>query len=315
MFKDRSLLRLPEMVAGQRVTHLGMLIDPDKQSPDIARARVAQFSQQGGGAILIGGSGSIDDDIFQSTVEAVVGGGVSDIPVIIFPGHIRQIPKSPDKIAGVLNYQYILGSEGYDFDTVYPPEARHYVGQTLEKRGIASVSTLYVLCGDPQATVSRVTGVMPVDTSKPEEQERILRTVETWLQRGVDCVFFDAGSHAPTSANPDMVKAVSGLIDTTSPNTLLFVGGGVYHPHQAKPYKGVVDCISVGTYFEENGVTKMEEFMVNYRTDLFKINISRSEKRVNIFIRVFFQSSSVSKIIRSETNLNGNSGFFIKSKA
>lgn len=192
----------------------------------------------------------------QAVVEAPI-----EVPIIIFPGHVNQIPENPDRIAGVLNYSFIVGSEGYDFDTVYPPQARQYVDHTLQQRGIPSVSTLYVLCGDPSATVSQVTGIRPVDTNKEDEQERVLRTVSEWLERGVDCVFFDAGSHANTSANPDMVRAARSLIDTTSPDTLLFVGGGVYQPHQTTPYKGIADCISVGTYFEDNGVARMDEFM------------------------------------------------------
>lgn len=183
------------------------------------------------------------------------------LPIIIFPGHVAQIPQNPNGIAGVLNYTFIVGSDGYDFDTVYPPQARQYVDHTLLQRGIPSVSTLYVLCGDPSATVSQVTGIRPVDTNQPDEQERVLRTVSEWLERGVDCIFFDAGSHANTSANPDMVRATRTLIDNTSSDTLLFVGGGVYQPHQATPYRGVADCISVGTYFEDNGATNTDQFV------------------------------------------------------
>jgi len=265
MLKDGSLLRLSEMWSGQRYTRLAMLIDPPKQSPLVAQTRTAKFLQQGGNAVLIGGSGHIEEGVFQETVDSVVDASV-DVPIIIFPGHINQIPRRPDGITGVLNYSFIVGSEGYDFDVVYPPQARQYVHSTLSERGIPSISTLYVLCGDPNASVSRVTGIKPVDTGNVEEQERVLHSVQQWLQRGVDCVFFDAGSHASTSANPDMVRTARELIDEVSPDTLLFIGGGVYQPDNATPYKGVVDCISVGSYFEENGAVNVDQFLTAIRS-------------------------------------------------
>jgi heptaprenylglyceryl phosphate synthase len=108
MLIDGPPLRLTERLSGQRKTHLGMLIDPPKQSPDIAHARAIEFARQGGGAVLIGGSGFIDNGAFQQTVKAVVEAPV-EIPIVIFPGHINQIPQSPDRIAGVLNYSFIVG--------------------------------------------------------------------------------------------------------------------------------------------------------------------------------------------------------------
>jgi hypothetical protein len=48
MLIDRPPLRFPERLSDQRHTHLGMLIDPQKQSPDIAGARAVEFARQGG---------------------------------------------------------------------------------------------------------------------------------------------------------------------------------------------------------------------------------------------------------------------------
>ncbi len=195
MGKENLSPPLKEIWSGQTKTRLGMLIDPPKQSPAVSKERSIEFAKCGGEVILIGGSGFIDEDIFQETVQAVLD-AKTRFPVIIFPGHIGQIPKNPQGIAGVLNYQLILGEKGSDFDIAFPPRARVKLNEVLGQRRVPSISTLYILCGDPEASVSRVSGIYPVDLSQNDEPERVLNEVQKWLERKIDCVFLDAGSVA-----------------------------------------------------------------------------------------------------------------------
>lgn len=241
-------------------THIGMLIDPDKQTPTEALLRTQEFINQGGETILIGGSGYIDPTLFNETVENIVS-VTRDEKVIIFPGDIRQIPAEAYGITGVLNYSRIVGSMDSDSEAAYPAKAREYVNGKLVERKITSIPTLYILCGDERASVSKASGIKPVNLEYPMEQKRILEIITRHLRSSVSCVFFDTGSRSETSAPFDVIVEARKLIERYSPSALLFIGGGITEPKQATLYKGVVNCISIGTYFENNGATNTSEFI------------------------------------------------------
>lgn len=261
-----------EVVDQRTFSRLGMLIDPDKQDDSVAYFRTRSFLSQGGDnqAILIGGSGEIAPPVFQAAVDAVTAAldqTDAQTPIIIFPGHPLQIPDQETRadgtkrIAGVLNYKYIMGAaDSRPFEEVYPLKARQYVAHTLFSREIKSVSTLYILCGDPNATVSRVTGIQPIDTHDADEQRRVLEVVHSYVQNGIQCIFFDAGSQAQSSPSLDLIRGARNIINwqrfhTQVPTpTVLFVGGGISSPETAKPYAGLVEVASLGTIFEKGPV-------------------------------------------------------------
>lgn len=260
MFKETPSFSLKEIWFRSKKTRLGILIDPPKQPFSVAKKRTVEFANQGGDCVLIGGSGYIENQVFQGTIDAVLEAG-ANLPIIIFPGHIGQIPEKPKGITGLLNYELIIGDKSSRFEGALPSQAKEYLNKTLKQRGISSISTLYVLCGDPNASVSKVSGIKPVDLSVEREAQRALIEIQKWLKEKIDCVFFDAGSQAKTSANPEVLITVRSMINEISPKTLLFVGGGIAEPGQAAQYQGVADCLSVGTYFEKNGIMNMDLFL------------------------------------------------------
>ncbi len=256
---------LQETWPGHSNTHFGMLLDPTEQSSSAASDKVVEFENQGGEAILIGGSGHIDDAIFQGTVNSVVG-VVRDIPIIIFPGHTSQIPVESKGITGVLNYQMILGSGDSQFNKAFPLKAREQFQRILDARGLNSLATLYILCGDPSASVSKVSGIKPANLNDESEQRRVLEVVTKYLNEGIQIIFFDTGSRAQTSVNRHVIQETRVLIDNVAPDTFLFVGGGITGPEQAGIYKDLADCISIGTYFERNGVVNVAQFIAALST-------------------------------------------------
>lgn len=249
-----------EVIFQRHRTQLAMLTDPDKQRPEEAAARVAEFVRQGGNFLLIGGSGEIENQLFQDTVHSVVE-AAKGTPIIIFPGHLGQIPETANGITGVLNYQDIFGAAGRTFSEVYPPRAQAYVTHTLNERNILSIPTLYVLCGDENTTVIHVTGIKPINTNDPVEHERVLTRVDEWLQKGIGCIFFDAGSHASSSPSLDLIREARAHIDRLSPGTILIVGGGISTPDIASEYKNVAHGLSVGTHFENHGAGDTAKFV------------------------------------------------------
>ncbi len=257
---------VPEFLLGNKDTKLAMIVDPPEQSPQQAAARVEEFLQKGGSAVLIGGSGKIEPDVFHNVVVAVtqVTSDRSTVPVWILPGHIDQIPQNRYDLAGVFNYKYIMGSEG-SFDEAYPPEARARVAVILSERQIPSISTLYILCGDPVSSVSRVSGIKPLDFSFQQSQERFLKDTQYWLERNVDCVFFESGSNSQKYVDRGVVLEVRQLIDTISPETLLIVSGGIRTPDQARLFANIADYVNVGGQFERNGVGDVQDFVFALR--------------------------------------------------
>lgn len=247
-------------------TQLAIVIDPPNQAPKVASSRVDEFIQRGGRGILIGGSGPIEQNIFQDTVSSIVKitAQYKSIPVWIFPGDVRQIPESATGITGLLNYKQIMGGGGKDFQQVYPEKAREAVSKVLMDRGIESISTLYILCGDPNASVSKVSGILPLDLTCSATSQRFLKDAGFWL-KSVDCVYFESGSGAGQPINLDTVVQTRHLIDKLDTQVSLFVSGGVRNPTHARLFAGIADYVVIGGHFERNGVKDTNEFVTALR--------------------------------------------------
>lgn len=248
-------------------TKLAIIIDPQEQRPPQASQRIQEFIEGGGKGILIGGSGAIENTLFQDTVCAAV--EVSgDTPTWIFPGHIGQIPEDSQGITGFLNYRHIMGSGGTDFEKIYPTKIRNHVFQTLQQRNIPSLSTLYVLCGDPEASVTRVTGILPLDLSDPEAEERFYKGVNYWLTPDLDCIYIEGGSRSSQPVNPNIVRKTKEYINMCGNHqTLLFAGGGINSPEQAGLFVSSADYLVVGNYFEKNGAGDTAQFVQALRIE------------------------------------------------
>lgn len=229
---ERTLFNIEQESIRQQ-TLLSMIIDPAEQSPYRAAIRTKNFISNGGNLVMIGGSGQIDDQLFQDTILSVTGiTNAKDIPALVLPGHIGQIPASNDGIAGIFNYKRILG-EG-DFESAYPKEAREFVDLTLADRQINSISTLYVLCGSSDASVSKVSNILTMDFNNALLRDMFYEEVSGQLNDGVDVIFFEAGSRALGSVNNSVVKAVKEMINVSRAETLVVVSGGISTPQQEK---------------------------------------------------------------------------------
>lgn len=244
-------------------TGLVIIVDPPNQAPIIASARVNEFIQRGGNAVLIGGSGAIESAVFQDTTAAIieVTTQYNPIPVWMLPGHINQILEDVKGLTGVLNYKYILGSGGNTFDKVYPQTAQELVSKTLQARKIPSIPTLYVLCGDPNASVTKECGILPLDFTYPLVSERFLKDANDWIGKGVECLYFESGSNTPQPINQNIVIQTRRLIDGSKNKVILFVSGGIKSPSSARTFAGIADYVVVGGYFERNGVKEVPEFV------------------------------------------------------
>lgn len=251
-------------------TGLVIIVDPPNQNPAIASARVDEFVQRGGKGVLVGGSGAIESAIFQDTVAAIieVTTQFNSVPVWMLPGHINQMLEDVRGLIGVLNYKYILGSGGNTFDRVYPQEAQELVSKTLQARKIPSIPTLYVLCGDPNASVTKECGILPLNFAFLSVSKRFLENTSVWLRKGVDCIYFESGSNTPQPVNQDTVIRTRQLINEARSRVSLFVSGGIKSPSSARAFAGIADYVVVGGHFERNGVKEVPEFVAALKNGL-----------------------------------------------
>lgn len=251
----------------QTESKLAIIIDPPNQSPIVASLRVDEFIQRGGRGVLVGGSGAIESNLFQDTVTGIVDitTKYDSIPVWILPGHFDQIPVNGGGITGVLNYTYIMGNNGNSFDIAYPQKIREFILKTLQDRKITSIPTLYILCGDPNASVSRISGILPLDLASTSVNKRFLKDTSVWLGRGVECLYFESGSGSVQPINQNTIVQTRHLIDKLRTNSSLFVSGGIRNPNHVRLFAGIADYVVVGGHFERNGVKEVPEFVTALR--------------------------------------------------
>lgn len=257
--------KLVDFLALKEKPNVTMLIDPGKQSYEIVSQRVKKFINGGGKMVLVGGSKVNGPLEFESTLHSVteITRDYPDVAVIIFPGDINQIPSNPQGVKGILNYTFILGSQdGNKFENVFPQEARSYVQKTLKKRGIRSISTLYVLCGNNQASVSQVTGIKPLNLEQQEDKAYFFLNMEKWLKDGIACIYLEGGSGSSKQVLPEIVHRAKELIKKYSPQTLLFVGGGINNPEGVSAIKADADCIVIGNHFEKTDAQDTQQFIL-----------------------------------------------------
>lgn len=136
----------------------------------------------------------------------------------------------------------------------------------LQDRKITSIPTLYILCGDPNASVSKVSGVLPLNLCSSLVNKRFLEDTSVWLNRGVKCIYFESGSGAGQPINRETVIQTRHLIDKLSTQVSLFVSGGVRTIEHARLFAGITDYVVVGGHFERNGVTEVPKFVEALRT-------------------------------------------------
>lgn len=259
-----NLIHFVELGSERNGSTLAILIDPGKQSKEAVSERTQKFIDNGGEVILIGGSMIDEPSCFQETVEAVTNITRNNqvISVIIFPGDTNQIPPNGDGIKGILNYRYILGSpDGNKFEAVFPKEARQYVERTLEEREIKSIPTLYVLCGDSEASVSQITGIAPIDLQQTDQVPYLLSNIEKWLKAGIACIYLEGGSGSSRPVPAEIVYKSKELIKRYSPRTLLFVGGGINNPERVSEIGHDSDCVVIGSHFESTNVNDVDQFI------------------------------------------------------
>ena len=233
-----------------RVRHV-TLIDPDKQSPQIASDRACVAVEAGTSMIFVGGSTDTPDEIVHATCVAIQEGlelrafAASQspdgdelrwqVPVVLFPGGSHALSPAADAIT----FMMLMNST----------DRRFLVGEQLrgapylDKFGVDALPTGYLVC-HPGGKVGEVGSA---DLLMPDDVDLVKAYSLTAAMYGFKLLYLEAGSGADKQVNPELIKSAR-----TTDGLTIIVGGGIRTPEQAKlSAESGADWVVTGTLTED----------------------------------------------------------------
>ena len=233
-----------------RVRHV-TLIDPDKQSPQIASDRACVAVEAGTSMIFVGGSTDTPDEIVHATCVAIQEGlelrafAASQspdgdelrwqVPVVLFPGGSHALSPAADAIT----FMMLMNST----------DRRFLVGEQLrgapylDKFGVDALPTGYLVC-HPGGKVGEVGSA---DLLMPDDVDLVKAYSLTAAMYGFKLLYLEAGSGADKQVNPELIKSAR-----TTDGLTIIVGGGIRTPEQAKlAAESGADWVVTGTLTED----------------------------------------------------------------
>ena len=233
-----------------RVRHV-TLIDPDKQSPQVASDRACVAVEAGTSMIFVGGSTDTPDEIVHATCVAIQEGlelrafAASQspdgdelrwqVPVVLFPGGSHALSPAADAIT----FMMLMNST----------DRRFLVGEQLrgapylDKFGVDALPTGYLVC-HPGGKVGEVGSA---DLLMPDDVDLVKAYSLTAAMYGFKLLYLEAGSGADKQVNPELIKSAR-----TPDGLTIIVGGGIRTPEQAKlAAESGADWVVTGTLTED----------------------------------------------------------------
>lgn len=193
-----------------RIRHL-TLLDPEKNGPENTGSVIDFINRAGSDAILVGGSTGTGKKSVDELVVAIK--KLTRKPVILFPSSPDAFSPRADGIfyLSLLNSMDLKYVMGYQVQS-----ARLLKGTRMEVISVA------YLVFEPGMTVGKVGGAKLIgrdDVSSALDYATAAELI------GFHAIYLEAGSGAPMSIDPKVVKAV--CEDMTIP---VIVGGGIRDP-------------------------------------------------------------------------------------
>jgi phosphoglycerol geranylgeranyltransferase len=212
------------------------LIDPEKsdgvRAAEIARGAVALGSD----AIMLGGSTGIHPDRMGEVARAIR--AAVPAPTIIFPEGPGSL--SPD--ADAIYFMSLLNSR----DPNYVIRRQAQAAMAVRHLGLEPISLGYIVVA-PGMRVGEVGQVDPVARDDVAGAQGYALAAQ---YLGMQLVYLEAGSGAPSPVPVEMVRAVRSVLDVP-----LLVGGGIRRGREAKALlEAGAQGLVTGTVTEEEGL-------------------------------------------------------------
>jgi putative glycerol-1-phosphate prenyltransferase len=210
---------------------LAVLVDPDKFN----HAIIELADRLGVHCFLVGGSRLEKGDV-SSTIARIK--KISRIPVILFPGDESQLTHRAD---GLLLLSLLSGR-----NPEYLIEKHIAAAPVIKRMKLKFISTAYLLIdGGKQSTTQKVTGTKPLD---PRDVKYIVHTAIAAEQLGFKAVYLEAGSGAPASISPHIIRALKKEISVP-----VIAGGGIHSRSTAEALLHAgADMLVIGNALEKD---------------------------------------------------------------
>ncbi len=213
-----------------------VLVDPVRTSGAEA-AGIGRAAQAAGVRGLLIGS-SFDGAARTHEVARALREHAPGIPLALFPGSAMQLT---DQVDIILFLSLVSGR-----NPQYLIEEHVRAVPYLQQHPVPTLSTAYILIDGGRVTsVESVTQTRPLPADKPELAAAHV-TAASLI--GMQAVYLDAGSGAERPVSADIIRACRAAV----PAGLLFVGGGIRTPAQARAARQAgADFVVIGTVIEE----------------------------------------------------------------
>mgnify|MGYP005840938383 CR=1 FL=1 len=213
-----------------------VLIDPDAKSPEDLESFTRQISDSGADAILVGGSLLIHAQ-YDEKIQAIKRN--ASIPVILFPGSLRQLSEYADAL---LFLSLISGR-----NPNYLINDQVLAAPMVKKLGLEPISTAYMLMESGRTTTAQfMSNTQPIPVEKPDIA--IAHALAAQYM-GMKTVYLEAGSGAEYPVPVEVIQGVSHYADIR-----VIVGGGIRTPEEAqKRVRAGASFIVTGNVLEKDG--------------------------------------------------------------
>jgi phosphoglycerol geranylgeranyltransferase len=222
---------------------LGILIDPDKHSELDFAAFVGEILALKPDYILIGSSIIVKSNLEKAAQQIK---SITDIPLILFPGHFNQLNNFVD---GVMLLSLISGRNP---DLLI---GQHVLAAPiLAKIDAEILSTGYMLIdGGKPTSVSYISNTLPI----PQDKNDIaICTALAGQFIGMKYIYLDAGSGAINPVPFSMVSAVAESIELP-----LIVGGGIKDMKTIEQFwESGANLVVIGNALERNTLSTNSDF-------------------------------------------------------
>ena len=197
-----------------RIRHL-TLLDPEKNGPKNIEKVIDFIDRSGSDAIMVVGSTGTGTKSVDDLVGAIK--GLTKKPVILFPSS----PEAFSPRADAIFYLSLLNSSSLRYVMGFQVQS----ARLLKSARMEVISVAYLVF-EPGMTVGKVGGAKLIGR---EDVSTALDYATAAELIGFHAIYLEAGSGAPQSIDPAVVKAV--CEDMTIP---VIVGGGIRDPVTAK---------------------------------------------------------------------------------
>jgi len=228
------------------------LIDPDKQSPEVAANRALVAVECGTSAIFVGGSTNTGNDLVHATCQAIqealelrifaasqhpdANEETWNVPVILFPGGAHAMSSRAD---GIL-FMMLMNSRSRRFLI----EEQLTGAPLIDQYGIKPIPTGYIVCA-PGGKVGEVGDAELIQSNDLKAVSAYCKTAEMY---GFSTIYLEAGSGASSPVHVELIQAAK-----ASSKCTLIVGGGIRTSEQLLVAANAgADYIVTGTITEEH---------------------------------------------------------------